>query len=217
MRCNVCEVINIDGVADAPSGVDRTDLCRDVPSLQALLTQGSRKALVAVTGKNAEFPVLQVRGYRLPLAARHVFVDHKRTVLLRISRANQEMRRAGLRVLFQHGKFGFVGADVFGLTGNGFDLFGQDTADAFRGPRLNRATEVLRCQLINRVGAANYITAMHRDAARRHIGVLNHQIGRGLTPRSMRIRHRHGCRSVRVHGAVMRAGNHRARELSFVQ
>lgn len=123
----------------------------------------------------------------------------------------------GSESFFQHGKFGFVGADLFGLTGNGFDLFGQDTADAFRGPRLNRETEVFRCQLLDRVGTANDITAVHRDASRRHIGVLNHQIGRGLTTRSMRIRHGHGCWSVRVHGAAMRAGNYRARELSFVQ
>ena len=59
---NVCEVINVVGVADASSGMHQTDLRHDVSRLQTLLAESVRMALVAVTRQNSELPVLQVRG-----------------------------------------------------------------------------------------------------------------------------------------------------------
>lgn len=120
--CVEClQMINTDGVADASSGMHQASLCRAVAMLQRLITDGGRVIFVAITRKNAEFPVLHVIGNRLRLATRHVFVDDKWTFLLRIARANKQVCRDGLGVLFQHGKFGFVRADIFGLLGKGFD------------------------------------------------------------------------------------------------
>lgn len=120
--CVEClQMINTDGVADASSGMHQASLCRAVAMLQRLITDGGRVTFVAITRKNAEFPVLHVIGNRLRLATRHVFVDDKWTFLLRIARANKQVCCDGLGVLFQHGKFGFVRADIFGLLGKGFD------------------------------------------------------------------------------------------------
>lgn len=67
------------------------------------------------------------------------------------------------------------------------------------------AIEVLCCWLTNHVGAANEISAMHRNAVRFYCGVYNDRISRGQTGGRICIRHLHRYRLTCLHGAEMRA------------
>lgn len=116
----------------------------------------------------------------LPPATLHAFIDNKWLFLLWIGRASKRISRTRLRVLSLHGEFGFISADVFGLSDKDFDLFGP-------------------------------------DASFRHVGLLNHQVDRGLTSGSMRMRYWHDCETVCVHTAAVGASAHSAKEQPFVQ
>lgn len=98
-------------------------------------------------------------------------------------------------------EFGFVGAYVFGQSGNTMICLSR----RYRNRPWLMAIEVLCCWLTNHVGAANEISAMHRNAARFYCGVFNDRSSRGQTDGRICIRHRHRCRLIRLHGAEMRA------------
>ena len=96
-------------------------------------------------------------------------------------------------------EFGFVGANVFGLSGNRFDSFVKTLpiASMAHGDRSSLLLADQPCR------SRNESFAMHRNAARFYCGVFNDQISRGQTDGRICIRRRHRCRLIRLHGADM--------------
>lgn len=97
------------------------------------------------------------------------------------------MSCSGLEVLFQHGKL--ISLAPAYLAYRVIALIRSSRRYRYR-PWL-MAIEVLRCWLTNHVGAANEISAMHRNAARFYCGVFNDRISRGQADGRICIRHLH--------------------------
>lgn len=129
--------------------------------------------------------------------ARNIFVDLNLVDLLSKPSNGQFWTRSP----FPTWEFGFVGAYVFGQSGNTMICLSRRCRNC---PWL-MAIEVLCCWLTNHVGAANESFAMHRNAALFYCGVFNDRSSRGQTDGRICIRHRHRCRLIRLHGAEMRA------------
>lgn len=111
------------------------------------------------------------------------------------------MSCSGFGVLFQHGNL--VSLAPTYLAYRVIALIRSSRRYRYR-PWL-MAIEVLRCWLTNHVGAANEISAMHRNAARFSCDVFNDQISRGQTDGRICIWHLHRYRLICLHGAEMRA------------
>ena len=129
--------------------------------------------------------------------ARNIFVDLNLIDLLSKPSNGQFWTRSP----FPTWEFGFVGAYVFGQSGNTMICLSR----RYRNRPWLMAIEVLCCWLTNHVGAANEISAMHRNAARFYCGVFNDRICRGQTDGRVCIRHLHRYRLICLHGAEMRA------------